>query len=71
LQNWQFIKSANKVLMTVRKDSDRNKKFEHKDEVSTFEINLDVGTEPKEVFSTDFKNKLKILYGRDWKRLNE
>ena len=71
LQNWQFIKSANKVLLTVKKDSDKNNKFDEKDEVTTFEVEIDKGTEPKEVFSTDFKNKLKILYDRDWKRLKE
>jgi hypothetical protein len=71
LQNWQFIKSVNKVLLTVRKDSDKNNKFDDKDEVTTFEVDIDKGTEPKEVFSTDFKNKLKILYDRDWKRLKK
>ena len=71
LQNWQFIKSVNKVLLTVRKDSDKNNKFDDKDEVTTFEVEIDKGTEPKEVFSTEFKNKLKILYDRDWKRLKE
>lgn len=71
LQNWQFIKSVNKVLLTVRKDSDKNKKFDEKDEVTTFEVDIDKRTEAKEVFSTDFKNKLKILYDRDWKRLKK
>lgn len=71
LQNWQFIKSVNKVLLTVKKDSDKNNKFDEKDEVTTFEVEIDKGTEPKEVFSTDFKNKLKILYDRDWKRLKK
>ncbi len=71
LQNWHFIKSVNKVLMTVKKDSDKNNKFDEKDEVTTFEIEIDKGTMPKEIFSTDFKNKLKILYDRDWKRLKK
>ena len=69
LQNWQFIKSVNKILLTVKKDSDKNNKFDDNDEVATFEVEIDKGTEPKEVFSTDLKNKLKILYDRDWKRL--
>ena len=71
LQNWQFIKSVNKVLLTVRKDSDKNNKFDDKDEVTTFEVEMHKGTESKEVFSTDLKNKLKILYDRDWKRLKK
>ncbi len=71
LQNWQFIKSVNKILMTVKKDSDKNNKFDENDEVTTFEVEIDKGSEPKEIFSTDFKNKLKILYDRDWKRLKK
>jgi hypothetical protein len=71
LQNWQFIKSVNKVILTVKKDSDKNNKFDEKDEVTTFEVEIDKGTEPKEVFPPEFKNKLKILYDRDWKRLKK
>lgn len=71
LQNWQFIKSVNKVLLIVRKDSDKNNKFDDNDESTTFEVDIDKETESKEVFSTDFKNKLKILYDRDWKRLKK
>jgi hypothetical protein len=71
LQNWEFIKSVNKVIMTVKKDSDMNNKFDEKDEVTTFEIDIEKGTEPKEIFSQEFKNKLKILYDRDWKRLKK
>ena len=71
LQNWQFIKSVNKVLFIVRKDSDKNSKFDDNDEAATFEVDIDKETESKEVFSTDFKSKLKILYDRDWKRLKK
>jgi hypothetical protein len=71
LKNWQFIESLNKVLLTVKKDSDNNNKFDEKDEVTAFEVEIDKGTEPKEIFSTDFKNKLKILFDRDWRRLKE
>jgi hypothetical protein len=71
LQSWQFIKTANKVLMTVKKDSDKNNKFDDKDEITSFEVDIDKGTAPLEVFSTDFKNSLKILYDRDWRRLKK
>ena len=40
-------------------------------EIATFEIELDKGTEAKEVFGDDFKNKLKILFDKDWKRLKK
>lgn len=71
LRSWQFIKSSNKVLMTLAKDSEADKKFDEKDEVVSFEMNLDKDTSAKEIFSTPFKNKLKILYDRDWKRIKE
>lgn len=57
--------------MTVGKDSDNNIEFDNSDEIATFEIELDKGTEAKEVFGDDFKNKLKILFDRDWKRLKK
>ncbi|MBS1578003.1 MAG: hypothetical protein JST29_00010 [Bacteroidetes bacterium] len=71
LQNWEFIKSVNKVIMTVKKDSDKNNKFDDNDEVTTFEIDIDKGTEAKEIFLLEFKNKLKILYDRDWKLIKK
>lgn len=71
LQNWQFIESANKFYLTAKKDSDNNKKFETEDETATFAIDIDKETEAKEVFSEAFKNKLKVLFDRDWKRVKE
>ena len=71
LQNWQFIKSANKIILTVRKDNDKNSKFDNNDEVLAFEFDLNKGMEPKEIFSTEFKNKLKLLFDRDWKHPKE
>jgi hypothetical protein len=71
LSNWQFIKSVNKVLLTAKTDSDKNNKFDEQDEVKTFEVDMGSGTEAKELFSTDFKNKLKILYDKDWKRMKK
>ncbi len=69
LQNWRYTAAAKKVIMTVRKDSDNNKKFDEEDEVTTFAISLDSADAPKEIFGNDVKNKLKILYDRDWKRV--
>ena len=71
LQTWQFIKSANKVVLTARKDSDKNNRFDDNDEVTTFAVDIETGLSPVEPFATDFKNKLKILYDRDWKRLKK
>jgi hypothetical protein len=68
LNNWKFIKNANKIVLTARKDSDENNKFDDADEVMAFEIALDQTT-PQAIFPDNFKNKLKILFDRDWKRL--
>lgn len=71
LINWYFIRSSNKVVMTVKKDSDNDKEFDDDDEISTFEIDINKETEPRQVFFDDFKKKLKVLYDRDWKRLKK
>lgn len=71
LLNWQLIQSVKKVVMTVKRDADKNGKFDSYDEVSTFEVDMEKGSGPREVFSTEFKNQLKILYDRDWKRIKQ
>lgn len=71
LQNWKLINSTNKVLLTVKRDSDMNYKFDEKDEVTTFEVEIDKGTESIEVFSMKFKDSLKVLFDRDWKLLKK
>jgi hypothetical protein len=71
VQNWQFVKASGKIILTVKKDSDKNNKFDDKDEVTTFEADIEKGTAAAEVFSTEFKNKLKILFDRDWKRVKK
>ena len=57
--------------MTLTKDNNNDKKFGDKDEVVTFEININQDTTAREIFPTQFKNKLKILYNRDWKRIKD
>jgi hypothetical protein len=71
LRSWDFIKSANKVLITATKDSDNNKKFEENDEVSVFEVDMEKETPATEIFPQEFKNKLKLLYDKDWKELKK
>lgn len=71
LESWQFVKVSNKIVMTLKKDSNKNLKFDRNDEVVTFEINLDSGVEAKEVFSVSFKNELIMLFDRDWKRIQK
>ncbi len=68
LINWAFIKSSGKVIMIVKKDTNKDQKFNEEDESATFEINPDTETEPREVFSIELKNKLKLLHNRQWKK---
>jgi GrpB-like predicted nucleotidyltransferase (UPF0157 family) len=71
LQNWQFIKATGKIILTLKKDSDKNSKFDDTDEVTSFEVDMEKDAQPREVFADSFKNKLKILYDRDWKRVKK
>ncbi len=67
LVRWHFIQKTNKVLLTLREDSDKNNKFESDDELVIYEVDLNKETEAREVLSTDFKRKLKVMYGSQWK----
>ena len=68
LISWQYIRASNKILMILTKDSDDNKEFGDKDEVSTFQINIDTDSTATEIFNPEFKNTLKVMYGKDWKK---
>ena len=69
LYNWSYIESSNKIIINATKDSNKNLEFDNKDEVSTFELILDLNEKPQEIFNIDLKTKLKTLYDRDWKRI--
>jgi hypothetical protein len=69
LENWQYISSINKIIMTLKNDSDKNKIFDDKDEITNFIYDINKGEAAKEIFTTDFKNKLKVLYDKDWKKI--
>ncbi len=71
LQSWNYIKSTNKLILTLMKDSNKNLKFEADDEVVTYAVDIDAGESPQEIFSVDFKNQLKVLFDKDWKRLKK
>ena len=57
--------------MTLTKDSNNDKDFGETDEVTTFEINIDTESAPREIFAPGFKNNLKILFDKQWKPVNE
>jgi hypothetical protein len=71
LNNWRYVHSLRRIFMTVRKDSDQNGKFDEKDEVATFSIDIEREKDAVEVFPQEFKNKLKVLFDRDWKSVKK
>jgi hypothetical protein len=71
VRSWQIIQSTNKIIITVTKDSDNNKKFDESDEVASFQIDIDKEVNATEIFPADFKKKLKVLFDKDWKRIKE
>ena len=70
VKSWKIIKSTNKIIMSVIKDSDKNYKFGEKDEVSSYQITVDKENQASEIFSNEFKKKLKVFFDKDWKRMN-
>jgi hypothetical protein len=66
---WEYFPSIHKLFLKVKKDSDKNYKFDEQDEATTFKIDLDKDSTSSEIFLPDFKNKLKLLYDKDWKRV--
>jgi hypothetical protein len=71
MRSWQFIKSTGKVLITATKDSDNNKKFDENDELVVFSADMNSAAPATEIFPQEFKNKLKLLYDKDWKELKK
>ncbi len=70
-QKWSYIDSSNKMILTLKKDTDNNNLFDEKDETVIFDVDANFEKDATEVFSTEFKNKLKLLFDRDWKRIKK
>ncbi len=66
LVSWGYIKSTNKVIMILAKDSDGNLKFEESDEVKSFEVDLNTQGSASEIISGKLKNKFKLLFEKQW-----
>ena len=66
LISWDYIKSTNKVIMILAKDSDGNLKFEESDEIKSFEVDLNTQGSASEIISGHLKNKFKLLFEKQW-----
>jgi hypothetical protein len=71
LIRWERLKSSNTIIMTVQRDHNNDKEFSGEDVTVAFEIDLNSTSGPRKVFTNELENKLKTLYDRDWKRLED
>lgn len=67
--SWRLLGKSEVVVMIVIRDSNKDNKFDEEDEKAAYRFNLRTDSNPTEIFLPDFKDKLKTLYDRDWKRL--
>lgn len=65
LESWDYIKSSNKVMMNVRNDANADRVWNDKDQLITYEYNLDTKTSTV-VFNDQFKNNLKENFQKNW-----
>jgi hypothetical protein len=70
-KKWEYIDSSNKIILTLQKDSNKDNEFDEKDETVMYDVDAFLEKEAKEVFSIVFKNKLKVLFDRDWKSVKK
>lgn len=70
LLSWKYIKRSNKVVMIMLRDSNRNRKFGDEDEMQVFETDVATGQQ-KPVFTDSLNLRLKQLYARDWRRIED
>jgi len=68
LVSWELVKNTNTILMILVKDSNNDKKFDDKDEKVAMSIDFTTNAPAKEIFSGEFKDKLKELFDKNWKR---
>lgn len=69
LVDWKYIQSSKNLILSSKVDSDKNRKFDHYDEIRSFILPIDSLNQPKELFSEEFKDELKELFKRDWKKI--
>jgi hypothetical protein len=67
LLSYEYIKASGKVLMNVEKDTNRDNLFSEKDERTWYETKMgDYEAVPHEVFTENFRNKMKLLFHKQW-----
>lgn len=64
--NWKYAKGTNKIIMTVKKDSDANRSFDQKDEVLIYTWMPGADAAAVEMLKPGFKKAIKQLYHQQW-----
>ncbi|EHQ30179.1 hypothetical protein [Mucilaginibacter paludis] len=64
--SWQLIKSSNKILMQIVKDTNKDRKFTSEDEVIPYSYDIKTGVAAKEVFLPEFKTSIRHLEAQRW-----
>ena len=65
--NWNILSGTEIVFLTCRKDSNNDKKFDEKDQLNTYRINIaDAAAVPKEIFPAAFKKEMSNHYNKYW-----
>lgn len=65
LMNWNYIESSNKIMMNVQEDSNGDKIWNEKDQLITYEYDLNTNTSTM-VFDSKFKEDLKNNFRKNW-----
>ena len=67
ISNWEIIKGTNKILMMAIKDSNGDRKFTDNDESFPLVYDLTKNSISREIFTDEFKTKLKMRLKDQWK----
>ena len=66
LINWKYIGATRKIVMSVLKDTDKNKKFDDLDAVFSYVLEPRVDSAANPTFSNDFSTMLKTNFLDNW-----
>jgi hypothetical protein len=66
VSNWQIIRSTNKLLLQVIKDTNKDGKYNDEDESIPYVFDMKTGELAKEVFADDFKQSIEQLKAKYW-----
>jgi hypothetical protein len=66
LVRWNRINATDQLLLTVMRDTNRDRAFTEEDETAQIMVDLASGRPGTELFQQNFKNEIKVLYNQQW-----